>query len=636
MIRRWILGVLQALLLVAVFAQIGCGEGAGGSGAGASAVGGSTSGASTTTLDVFANRPNLDSDGKTPVVITAIAKDVNNVVAKNQPVTIATSDRGASITQKSSKTGDDGTVTAEVRIVDPTLRRIPVAVVSGAARADLAIDVVGTSLTLSGPTTIVAGGNANLTGTLRDSSKQPISGAPVTFSSSAGSTFSPSTVTTDSSGQFTVTVTPSASASSGDTISASAFGAVAVLATRTSPSNLTFVTPASASEIVVSSLTVPNLQTITVNLVESGVPAASKTIGISTTRGQFASGSSTTSVTTDASGTASTTISSLTAGATTITATAPDGTQQTLSVEFVSRTAAQIALQPSPGTVPVNLSTAGQQSSAQLIARVRDSAGNPVKGVVVAFAADTDPSSGTIAPGQATTDSQGAATSAFIPGPNSTGNNAIVIRATVVSTPSVTTVANLTAARRALQIRFGTGNKLLSDTDKTYYEIPWIIIVTDASGNPQPNVLVQPDIVPTKFYKGQMVLAVAPASGWVRQVDQECNSEDQNANQRLDTTPAEDVNGNGTLDPGNVTVIRPDGGVSEMRTDTNGSVKMFVRYPQNYALWVEVRLRVKATVDGTEFTQFETFLLPVLADDVKDPLITPPNLPQPTNLRAGC
>jgi hypothetical protein len=84
---------------------------------------------------------------------------------------------------------------------------------------------------------------------------------------------------------------------------------------------------------------------------------------------------------------------------------------------------------------------------------------NRVSGAVVALSA-IDPSGGRIEPGQATTDVDGQAIASFIAGPNSTDPDAVRVRATVLSAPTIFDENSMTVFAAALFIELGTGNEV--------------------------------------------------------------------------------------------------------------------------------------------------------------------------------
>ena len=587
---------LATALLVA-----GCG---GGSGAGAQ---GGTSGATTeaSSLALTTSVPSVGSDGKAVATITAFVKDSGNRAMANQVVSFSTADSGVVLLQSGTTTDATGSVAATLTVVDPTNRDVVVNARSGSISNTMTIGVVGTTVSLDGPATLIANAPTEFSVALRDAAGEVIGGKPVQVKSSAGNALSAGTVTTDTAGRAKFYVTGTVSGP--DTITATALGATGQVSTEVAATQVLFTSPGTGEELEVGATPHP----ISVTFLSQGVPQVGQTVEFLATRGTV-----TASAQTDASGRATGTISSPTAGSSTITAKV-GGVLASQRVEFVSRTASKISVQGSPANVGVNLSGATSNSS-QLIAVVRDASDNPVKGQTVSFSADSDPSNGRIEPAVATTDSAGVATVSFFPGANTTGNNQITLRATVVG-KGVTGTTTLTASRQELVVRTGTGNALLVP-DEVNYIMPWDAVVTDSSGNPVANATVQASLVGIAFYKGQYSAqgvggeARWPPGGELQGLPPfRCPGEDSNGNLRLDA--GEDTNGDGQITPGNVAAgqVVAEGG----RTDSTGFARIHVKYPKEFGNWVKIRLVVTITaIAGTEGTAIREFVLPVVRDDL--------------------
>ena len=383
---------------------------------------------------------------------------------------------------------------------------------------------------------------------------------------------------------------------------------------------------------------VNTVRTLTLNLLANGVAAANQVVTLTATRGTL----STNSVTTNAAGRAEVTITSPTAGFTEVTASAGDLTA-TSRIEFVSSNPSKINLQPSPSTVATNTSGSSSNSS-QLIATVRDAADNPVKNVRVNFSFVADPSNGRIEPGFATTDSNGTASTVFIAGPNSTGNNAVVISASLPATPSVpANLANITVSRSVLVVRIGTGNEI-EKIDTTKNGVPYTVIVSDSSGNPVKDVQIQASLEPLLYFKGFYIWD--GSTQWVKSIDQQCANEDTNRNGDLDPAqgstlgeddPANGIgNGDGKLTPGNAANVTFNTGFETGKTNALGYLDMRVIYPREYASWLQVRLRVTAVVAGTEGVGTATFILPGIAGDYTSATVAPPDVVSPYGTSTTC
>lgn len=602
--------IAAAAAVVTAAIVSGCGGGgAGAQGSGNGGGGGGTTGA--TALTMTTSVPSIGSDGKTVATISAFVKDSGNRALANQLVELSTTDNGAVITGVASqggllRTDDTGSVSATLAITDPTNRVIDVVARSGSLTSTLSLTVAGTALTLDGPSNLVSNAATAFTVALRNSAGDVIPGKQVQLTSSAGNALSASVVTTDAAGRATFTVTGTTSGA--DTIRASGLGASASLAVSVASTQLAFAAPSTGQELVVGAS-----HNVSVTYSIGGIPQVGRTVSFFATRGVI-----TASATTDANGQASATISALTAGVSTITASA-DSVLSSRSVEFVSRVPAKLSVQPSPANVTVNLTPTGTNSS-QLIAVVRDANDNPVKGQIVTFSADQDPSGGRIEPAVATTDSSGVASVAFYPGGNTTGNLGIIVRATVPAVagvnPAITGTTALTASGQELDVTIGTGNKL-EDLDLVNYGMPWDAVVTDASGRPVENATVQASLVGVAFYKGQYYPGEThwyPGGDTSSKPPFKCISEDTNGNLRLDA--GEDTNHDNELTPSNVAAVQVL--AANGRTDESGFARIRVKYPKQFANWVRVRLTVTITViAGTESTATREFVLPVVRDDVK-------------------
>lgn len=609
--------MLSLLLVGLVLTLAGCG------GSGAGAGGGSLVDTTTkaTTISVTASAPQIASAGGSSVTLTAFVKDASNRTLANQPVSFSTTDAGTQLQVASATTDASGQATATMTIGDKSNRTITVTATSGALSGAVTVSVTGTSISLSGPSSIVFGAPTPFTVQLRDSDGAVLAGRAISVTSSAGNTLSSSTATTDATGQATINVTGSVAGS--DTLGVTGMGATATKTIAVSGTQLTFSSPTASQELVVNAAA-----NVRVTFLDNGAPQVGQQIQFTATRGTL----SAVSAVTDVTGSAAVTITSPTAGIASIEAIAPNGVRSTQLVEFIATTPGKISLRSSPSTVPVNLSSAGTNSSS-LIAVVRDANDNPVKGVTVSFQAVSDPSNGRISPASATTDSSGVASVAFFPGGNSTGNGQIVVQASVGGVAPVTT--NLTAAAQSISVRIATGNEITKLNDTTN-QMPWNAIVVDTNGSPVADATITPSLVGVRYLKGRYAWS---GTVWFR-VDEfgnvppfSCLSEDANENARLDA--GEDLDVDGKLEPGGaaaVVVTSTNG-----KTDSSGLAYMNISYGRSFGGWVEVRLRVTiTTVAGTEGFDEQTFVLPVLSADLTDQNVSPPGNPSPFGVVSDC
>lgn len=635
-------------LILASFALFSCG---GGSGTinGQPGGGGDTGAA---TVQVLSSSPQLNSDrtGLTTVDITAVVKDSNNVLLADAPVTFS-ANQGGVISVTTTTTDGNGVINAKLSNGpgNVTNRTITVTATSGSAQGSVDVAVSGTTLTISGPTALPLGTTGTYSIKLKDSAAVGINGAAVTVASALGNTLSSASLTTGAAGdaQFTLTATQSGN----DTVTVSALGLNATAAVAVSGDSFAVTAPAAGTEIPLSTPTV-----VTATWTINGVPQANKLIQFASTRGTITGGDTTaTTDLTDANGVATVSIQATGAGTAVITATTPgpSSTQATQSVEFVAVTAATIDLQAEPFTVRVNQQT-------DLTAVVRDGSNNPVKNKVVAFQIITDPTSGTLSVAQATTDSQGKASSIYTAGSVASPVGGVQIQASVIDNPpvNVTDTVDLTVSGQALAISLGTGNELFEVGTATFAK-EWVVFVTDADGNPVANKPVQVSIRSVNYLKGYLDIITPPSGSdyWGKPAGTgaTCPDEDVNLNGILDgvgTPQTEDLNGSGLIEAGNIALVAAvpesapaddpcstagsQGTAANVVTNSQGRARVCVFYPQSYNLWVDVRIAAKASVQGTEFSKSQTFTLEALAADIHNVQASPPGATSPFGPENDC
>ncbi|MBT8062342.1 MAG: Ig-like domain-containing protein, partial [Gammaproteobacteria bacterium] len=286
-------------------------------------------------LQLLTSNPQLPSDGSATVTITALARDASNIFVEGVPVSFATDSGGLNVVQ--GTTDSNGQATATLSVAgDPTNRSISVSGTAGTLSSSVAVNVVGTTLTVTGPGSLVSGATATYTVVLSNAGGNGIANTTVDVSSAAGSTISPvPPLTTDSTGQAQFDLT----ASTSDTLTISALGQVTTKAIAVSTDSFAFTSPAANTEV---NLGTP--QTLVVNLQSGGSPVVGETISFSTTRGTLTSPTDDT----DASGNATVDVSSANAGAAVISATTSGGVSTTLTIEFVATTPATVTAQASP------------------------------------------------------------------------------------------------------------------------------------------------------------------------------------------------------------------------------------------------------------------------------------------------
>lgn len=556
------------------------------------------------TLTITTSAPVIPSDGSAPADITVYARNANNQFVSGVPVTISSSSGGLNVT--AAVTGQAGTATATLSPAgDPTPRNITVTATAGTATASIVVAVGGTALTLSGPASLTLQQTGTYTVSLADSSNRAVANTPVTITSAKSNTLTPATLTTDSQGRGTFTVT--AVNGGNDTITATALGIKTSQAVAVNADQFVFTAPAANTEVALGAT-----QTVTVNWKVAGVAQVNQPVSFSTTRGTVTP----LSPTTDGAGNITAQIQATNAGGGVITASG-GSSQATLPVEFVATTPASIDVQPSAFSIAT-----GQSST--LTAVVRDAAGNLVKNKTVVFTL-VDVTGGTLSVGSAVTDSQGRAQTVYTASNTASANQGVLITATVQGTAIAKQVA-LTVARREVFISLGTGNSITEVASNTQYQVDYAVQVTDANGAGVPNVPLSVRVLSVRYYKGYRALlannclgATTTGTGWGTcytltgsyspSLAASCPDEDVNHNGQLD--PGEDSNNSGRIEAGNIVAVSP----GTATTDASGLAVVHLTYPQEFAYYLDVQLSANATVQGTEYVRSSTFMLQGSADD---------------------
>jgi hypothetical protein len=570
------------------------------------------------TLTLLTSSPQIPSDGTQPATITALVRDANNNVMPDVSV-IFSSNSGSLVVAQPAATNDDGVLTAQLSTAgDQANRVITVSATAGNASSQVSVNVIGTTLTLTGPSSLPTGSSGAYAVKLVNAANDGINGASVTVTSSRANGISQTPLMTNAQGDASFTLTANNSGS--DTVTVSALGIQSNLVVSVSSDAFTFTAPAQNAEIALGAAA-----TITARWTQGGVAAANQNITFSTTRGTL----SAPSALTNASGDASVTISANNAGPALITATNSAGTTIQRSIEFVATTPTTLELQANPFTVPTS-----DQST--LTAIVRDPNGNLVKNQVVTFSL-SDITGGFLSVGQSTTDSQGRASTTYNASTTTSAVNGVHVTATVPGSTATDTV-DLTVARREVFIIIGSGNELF-EPNTAQYRKEWIIQVTDAQGNGVNGVDVTVSVLSERYWDG---IRIWDGVVWRTQRGSEalptagCPDEDINTRDGV-LGPTEDLNGNGRIEAGNILSVAPSGGTgNRVTTNANGFALLDVFYPQEYAYWLEATLQATASVQGTEFAESTTFVPPGLVTDFNKEDTAPPGLASPFGTDGLC
>jgi hypothetical protein len=558
-------------------------------------------------VNVLASSPTLPSTSGQNLTISVIVRDVNNVAMEGVTVILST-DSGI-LTIPDPVTDPSGIVFALLNAGgDRTNRAITVTADANGILGSVTVNVIGTTLSISGPTALPQGDTQPYTVVLADSSGIGIAGQTVDVSSSNGNTLAATSLTTDTGGQAQVDVT--ASAPGLDTLTATALGLTATQDLNVSDDSFALTAPVADDEIVLNMVAQVDL-----TWAIGGVPQGGQTISFSSTRGAL---SSFTAVT-NAAGIATVTIASTNAGPAVITAANAAGTSTQVQVEFVADTPNSIDVQANPFTIGP-----GEQST--ITAVVRDASNNLVKNAVVLFDLQ-DVTGGQLSVASAVTDSQGRAQTFYTSSSTTSANNGVIITGTVQSNLAISNSVALTVAQRELFLSIGTGNSIF-EPNTAQYRVEFAIQVSDSQGNGVQGVTVQAGILSNSYAKGFWFYDQLQGA-WVQNITAApCADEDVNRNGVLDA--GEDFNNSGRIEAGNIaTVVAQNGNGGTFISDAAGFGIVDVIYPQDHARWVEVTLEATTSVQGTEFAEASNFILPINGDDVNNENQAPPGVISP-------
>ena len=593
----------------------------------------SPSAAAPATIEVLSSSTTLGTGGD-EVTLTAFVKDANNNAMPSTAISFTTST--GTLSSVSATTNTSGSASAKLTAgQDRSNRTATVTVASGAVQTTYTLPIVGSRLTFSGNTTLTQGNVADLSVSAVDSKGNALAGVPITVSSSLGNSFGSTTLTTDSNGQATVRYT--ATNAGNDTVRFTGAGTSVAPVMVISSEDFVFLAPTALPRVGA-------VYPLEVRYRRGGVAQANVAVRFAATVGTL----SASQTVTDSSGIARVNLTSNFAAPSTVSATALDGSGNTLALAtttatFVATTPRDLVLQVSPSALAPN-TAGGTDSQTTVVARVTDASGNPVSGVTVNFSQELDPSGGRLSQASSTTDGNGEATNKYIAGAATTANNGVRLRATVATNSAVTNTVSLTVNQSALFIVLGTGNTI-TNADVDTYQKTWTAYVTDANGIRVSGVTLTAKAIPTQYGKGVMgydetaqrwryVTTSVNSSGTTVSTYSDvipllCPNEDSNENGRLDET---DTNGDGQLTPGNVVALTSPTVV----TDGEGKATITLRYAEMYAPWIVLKLTATGIVSGTESSSYRVFPLDRLADDFSDKAITPAGAVSPFGSTLSC
>ena len=577
----------------------------------------------------------LASSGGTAVNMIAFVKDANNAVVPNASVTFS-ADSGALGATKVNTNAQGQALVSLNTGGDASLRTIKVTASAGEQTASTDIGVSGTRLVISAFSTVNLKTSTDMVVKLVDSSGNPLVGKPVTFSARSnaitvkGGGASPAL--TDNNGQLVLSY--NAQAGSSDSISVKAQGDSVVLPIAINASNFT-INAVSGGNVALATLNTNTCYAVTVHSDVAGVPQTGN-VRFSTSRGAIyqdaACGTPLQAPLALVGGNAIAYVKASGAGLTALTAKYEDsGASVQSEVEFVAPLTAQatISLQADPAVIGAN--TAGstaQRSALRAIVRDGTAENNLVKNAQVSVSIQTDASNGSLSsPSLVSTDSDGAATVSYIAGQGTTGVDGVVVKAQLQGVSSNAATVKLTVTKKSLFISAGSGNAL-DASDSSTYRKTYSVFVTDAAGNPVPDVIITAAAWPRYYYKGYLQYSQA-AQSWVVAAALKCDNEDRDRSGTFN--PNNDLNLNGRLDPG-IPLNLSTGG----KTDSSGTALVTLTYPRDRANWLDVELTIRGNSSGTEATYVGYTLLPGLATDFNRVDISPPGVISPYGQATDC
>ena len=507
-------------------------------------------------VQLLVSSQSLPSAGGKQVDLTAVVLNANGRALTDKAVTLAVVDPVASgkafLTNVPDKTDAKGLLIGTLNLgTNKANRTITIRATADSATATNTVDVVGTTITISGATSLVSNATTPITVSLKDSGGNSLQGETVALTSSQGNTLSSAAPVTNRSGQVVVNVTGTRPGP--DTITATALGASNTTSIAVSGSDFSFITPSPPSN---TDVPVNTPQLIKISWKEGNIPQSGFPVTLSATRG-------TVTVTppgglTDAAGELTATITSTSAGPTTVQASSSAGNKPStlLNFIFVTTSATAVNVQADRTTIPIN-TTGSDTNRATITAIVRDGASNLVKNARVQFQIVNDTTGGRLSGTEDITDVSGAATVDYIAGTTSSQNEGVIIKAIVIDVGGIigaVTPANLSAsvpltvAGQSLFIRLSTDNKVTAASPN--FTKLFSALVTDAAGNPVPSTRVQFELKPAQpplhaYSKGAYFVT---GTAWAKGDVALCFNEDLNLNGVLDALVSEDTNYNGILD----------------------------------------------------------------------------------------
>ena len=601
--------------------------------------GGGTTARSASSVDVYSSAASIPTGGAgAAITITAIVKDSGNVAIPNFPVAFKTEYGSLSPV---TTTNDKGVATAELTPpkTDNALNRsFGVTVAAKGASKKIDLKVEGTTVALSGDTSLGVNQEGEYTVNVRDAAGETVSNAGVTITAQqGGSQAQVASVQTGSNGIATFKYKPTAA------------GSVRLVADGLNAENTSRYLDISVGSAVIQLTTespywhLNQANRVVVRVMDgnqSPVAAGTKVL-FSTTRGCIVDAGATVCtpdpntvpvvsskvIKTNAAGYAEGYVLSTDAGTTSIKAEVTSGSLQgigTLSAQFMALSPTRLIVQANPNAIQTSAATSG--NSAVIDALLLDDQGNPVANMPVYFTILADLSGGRLAATSVKTNEQGRAKNTFYAGPRSTGSDQVKIRAALGGDGANTVKgdATLTVGGDGLSIALGESTVIESTNGDTQYRKLHTVYVTNSAGAAQSSLPVTLRAEPFEYATG---VRCWNGSVWAPYPPNYHPNEDINFNGIRDPGEANLVSDPAGLKPGFVVSLIPakadgtttanGGNTITVTTDENGFAYFYMQYAKRYAHWASMRVVASAQVGGSE-TRNATpgQFLPAAASDV--------------------
>lgn len=239
-------------------------------------------------------------------------------------------------------------------------------------------------------------------------------------------------------------------------------------------------------------------------------------------------------------------------------------------------------------------STGDEINKVDIIATVRNKAGQGVGGAPVVFSIENTTGGGeSISPVYVLTDDKGVAKSVFSSGSLSSDAEGVKINASIAGT-AINKSVSVIIRESAASLFISAASKVASVNNNTGYELPMSVLVTDANGSPAADTTISLSLWPLRYATGYWDTCATGSGTCIYHLSRHPN-EDENKN--LINDPGEDKNGDEKLTPPSSAA----GAIPEsVKTDENGVATFELIYPKQSAGWIEAEITASVVVSGTE------------------------------------